>query len=156
MQFRFGPHQGWAAKLTHSSTGGPANDGFWPLPHSGQILEMIARTPKSKAITIERPAVNQDLTMWYTNEPITVTEVESVVRGAIDASGSFSIRYGSDRSAVGTELTTLPISCTSRTTGQITTSFAAASIPADNWVWIGVSGVSGVATQHMNVTLQYR
>lgn len=156
LEYRYGPHQSWAMKVRNISTGGPASDGFWPIPHSGYIDTMILRAIKTKAILIERPAVNQDLTMWYTNEAITVTEVESVVRGAIDASGSFSIRYGSDRSAVGTELTTLPISCTSRTTGQITTSFAAPSIPADNWVWIGVSGVSGVATQHMNVTLQYR
>jgi hypothetical protein len=156
MQYRFGPHQAWAEKMTHASTGGPANDGFWPIPHSGMILEMIARTPKSKAITIERPAVNQDLTIWYTNEAIVVTEVESVLRGGFDASGQFSIRYGSDRTQVGTELTTLPITCTNRTTGQITTSFAAPNIPADNWVWIGVSGVSGVSTSQLNVTLQFQ
>lgn len=155
LEYRFGPHQAWAARLTHSSTGGPANDGFWPIPHSGQVLEMIARTPKSKAITIERPAVNQDLTIWYTNEAIVITEIESILRGSFDASGQFAIRFGSDRSQVGTSVTTLPITCTNRTTGQITTSFASASIPADNWVWIGVSGVSGVSTAQLNVTLQY-
>lgn len=41
LEFRFGPHQAWYEKLTHASTGGPFNDGYWPMPHSGQILEMI-------------------------------------------------------------------------------------------------------------------
>jgi hypothetical protein len=39
--FRFGPHQGWYSLLTHTSQGGPFNDGAWPLPHSGQIVQMI-------------------------------------------------------------------------------------------------------------------
>lgn len=156
IEYRYGPFQSWAMKVRNVGTGGPAGDGFHPIPHSGQINLMVLRAPKAKAITIERPAVNNDLTIWYTNEPITITEVESVLRGGFDASGQFSIRYDSDRSAVGTELTTLPITCTNRSTGQITTSFAAPNIPADNWIWIGVSGVSGVATTQMNVTIQYQ
>lgn len=156
LEYRFGPHQAWAQRMTHSSVGGPANDGFWPIPHSGQMLEQIARAIKTKAITIERPAVNNDLTIWYTNEAITIHEVESVLRGTADASGSFAIRHSTNRSLAGTELTTDAIQCTSRSTGQITTSFAAPNIPADSWVWIGVSGVSGVATTQMNVTIQYR
>jgi len=42
LEFRFGPHQAWYAKLTHDSAGGPFSDGFWPLPHSGQISQMIS------------------------------------------------------------------------------------------------------------------
>src|SRR6185503_9099027 len=56
LEYRFGPHQAWAERLTHASVGGPANDGFWPIPHSGQILEQIVRREKSKSMTIERPA----------------------------------------------------------------------------------------------------
>lgn len=155
LNYQFGPHQSWYIKTSHALTGGPFNNGFWPIPHSGMILEMIARTPKSKAITIERPAVNNDLTIWYTNEAIFITEVESVLRGGFDASGEFAIRHSTDRSQVGTSITTLPIVCTNRTTGQITTSFVSQSIPADSWLWIGVSGVSGIATSQLNVTIQY-
>jgi len=155
LEYRFGPHQGWAERLTHASTGGPANDGFWPLPNSGQMLEQIVRREKSKSITIERPAVNNDLTWFYTNQAITITEVESVVRGTADASGSFAIRYAANRSLAGTELTATAITCVDRTIGQITTSFAAANIPVDNWVWIAVSGVSGVATSQLGVTMHF-
>jgi hypothetical protein len=156
IQYRYGPHQSWAMKVRNIATGGTSSDGFWPIPHSGYIDTMILRAIKTKAITIERPALNQDLTIWYTNEPITIIEVESVVRGTADASGSFAIRYGSSRALSGTELTTTAIQCTSRSTGQITSSFDAPTIPADNWVWIGVSGVSGVPTTQLNVTLQYQ
>jgi hypothetical protein len=155
LDFQFGPHQGWYSKLTHASTGGPKNNGSWPLPHSGQMLEQIVRREKGKSITIERPAVNNDLTWFYTNQAITISEVESVLRGSFDASGLFAIRYSSNRSLAGTELTTIAITCTNRTTGQITSSFAAPNIPADNWVWIAVSGVSGVATSQLHVTVHF-
>lgn len=155
------PHESWYIKTSNDgSSGGPLNNGFWPIAHSGNILEMIATTAgtsaQSKSLTIERPAANDDLTFWYTNSAITITEVESVLRGDFDASGQFAIRYASDRSVAGTEITSTAITCTSRTTGTITTSFASASIPADNWIWVGVSGVSGVATEQMNITIQYQ
>lgn len=41
LEYRFGPHQAWYEKLTHSSTGGPFNDGYWPIAHSGQVAAMI-------------------------------------------------------------------------------------------------------------------
>lgn len=40
LEYRFGPHQSWAMKTSFSS-GGPAGDGFWPIPHSGNVKEMI-------------------------------------------------------------------------------------------------------------------
>lgn len=43
MKYRFGPHQSWHIKTSHASTGGPANDGFWPISHSGNIAQMIAQ-----------------------------------------------------------------------------------------------------------------
>jgi len=41
LTYRFGPHEGWAWKPSYASTGGTANDGFFPIPHSGQIQSMI-------------------------------------------------------------------------------------------------------------------
>jgi len=40
--YRFGPYQAWHVRQTHNNpTGGPNGDGFFPMPHSGQILQMI-------------------------------------------------------------------------------------------------------------------
>lgn len=41
MQYRFGPYQSFAIKTSISSTKGPANDGYWPIAHSGNVNEMI-------------------------------------------------------------------------------------------------------------------
>ena len=41
LTYRFGPHQAWYWKPTYGGTGGPFGDGYFPIPHSGQIEEMI-------------------------------------------------------------------------------------------------------------------
>jgi len=44
LNYRFGPHQSWYIKTTHTNgTGGPFNDGFWPIAHSGNVAQMIAQ-----------------------------------------------------------------------------------------------------------------
>jgi hypothetical protein len=43
LSYRFGRHQSWYIKTTHSNTGGPYNDGFWPIAHSGNVAQMIAQ-----------------------------------------------------------------------------------------------------------------
>jgi len=42
LHYEFGPHQAWYVKASHSNTGGPFNDGFWPIAHSGNVAQMIA------------------------------------------------------------------------------------------------------------------
>lgn len=37
MEYRQGPHEGWAIKIRGVNTGGPSNDGFDPIVPSGQI-----------------------------------------------------------------------------------------------------------------------
>jgi len=43
LQYRMGPHghEAWNWKPSYSLFGGPSNDGFFPIPHSGQIVNMI-------------------------------------------------------------------------------------------------------------------
>jgi len=41
LRYKFGPHEAWSWKPSYGGTGGPESDGFYPLPHSGQILQMI-------------------------------------------------------------------------------------------------------------------
>jgi len=40
-EYRFGPYQSWYMKTTHANTGGPFNDGYWPIAHSGNVSQMI-------------------------------------------------------------------------------------------------------------------
>jgi hypothetical protein len=41
LNYHFGPHQGWYVRTSDTSTGGPEGGGQFPLPHSGQIIQMI-------------------------------------------------------------------------------------------------------------------
>lgn len=41
LEYRFGPHESWHMKNTHSSTSGPDSDGFNPIVPSGAIIQMI-------------------------------------------------------------------------------------------------------------------
>lgn len=47
LDYRLGPHQSWYIKTSHSSTGGPLNDGYWPIAHSGNIGQMITQAISS-------------------------------------------------------------------------------------------------------------
>jgi len=54
LDYRFGPHQSWYTKQTHSSTSGPFGDGFNPLVPSGQIIQMILENaPAGSATTLQ-------------------------------------------------------------------------------------------------------
>ncbi len=41
LEWRFGPHEGLAIRTSNPVGGSPYNDGFWPVPHSGQVIQMI-------------------------------------------------------------------------------------------------------------------
>ncbi|MCV0439807.1 MAG: hypothetical protein K5880_14360 [Hydrogenophaga sp.] len=42
LRYKFGPYQAWHVNpSTNGDTEGPLGDGFFPMPHSGQILQMI-------------------------------------------------------------------------------------------------------------------
>lgn len=41
LEYRFGAHEAWHWKPSYELLGGPAGDGFHPIPHSGQIEHMI-------------------------------------------------------------------------------------------------------------------
>lgn len=43
LSYRFGPYQAWHAKTGLGVTGGPYGDGYWPIPNSGNVKDMITR-----------------------------------------------------------------------------------------------------------------
>ena len=94
------------------------------------------------------------MTLMYTNESLTVASIVSVLRGSATPSVTFSIYYGSDRSGAGTEVVTSGITTTNTTTGTNTTSFNNATIPADNFIWLKTSDVSGLV-EELSVTLRF-
>jgi hypothetical protein len=84
--------------------------------------------------------------LFFTTVSITLSQIRSTVAGSTP-SVTFSIRYGTDVSATGTEVVTGGITCTNTTTGVSTTSFDNATVPLDNFVWLTTSASSGTVDQ---------
>ena len=99
-----------------------------------------------KALTIINPTSSEDVVLFFTTTSITFSQIRSTVMGT-SPSITFSIRYGTDISAAGTEVVTGGITCTNTTTGVSTTSFNNATVPIDNFVWLITTAASGTVTQ---------
>lgn len=111
-------------------------------------------TPFIKAITIESPTSSEDLTMFFTDDAITVTQLNAVLRGNSTPSVTWTIRHNSDRSAVGNEVVTSGTTTTSTSTGSEVTSFNDATIPAGSWVWLETTAQSGTVDE-INITIEF-
>jgi hypothetical protein len=106
-----------------------------------------------KSISIPSPTTSDIYTLLYTKSSMTLTKIQSVLRGSSTPSASYTIKYASDRSSsTPTVVVTGGITVTSTTTGSSITSFNNGTIPAGNFVWIEVTAVSGTVDE-LNVNL---
>jgi len=107
----------------------------------------------SRSITIESPTATEDLSVFFTNLAITITEIRAVVRGSTP-SVTWTIRHGTDRSAAGAQVVTGGTTTTSQTTGSDVTSFNDATIIADSFIWLETTAKTGTVAE-MSVTIVY-
>jgi hypothetical protein len=107
-----------------------------------------------RSISVYAPTTSDNITMFYTTNALTLTNIESVLRGSAGPGVTFSVKYGTDRSAAGTEVVTSGIKCTNTTNGLSTTSFNSGTITGSSFVWLTVSGVSGTVNE-LSVTLEF-
>lgn len=108
----------------------------------------------SKSITIESPGAAEDISMFFTNEAITITEIRAILVGADTPSVTWTIRHGTDRSATGAEAVTGGTTTTSVSSGSDVTSFNDATIVADSFVWLETTAKSGTVTT-LSITIIY-
>lgn len=73
LNYQFGPHQSWYIKQSHTSTGGPFNNGYWPIPHSGQIRAMVA----SGSIQKINGCIGPEITIVGTDNVVVATNFAS-------------------------------------------------------------------------------
>ena len=134
----------------------PISDGGTAKRMDVSVLQdyLKANTYQTKAVTIENPGSAEDISLFYTDEAITIQKLSSVLIGSSTPSVTWTIRYASDRSAAGTEVNTGGKTTTSITTAYVVTSFNNASIPANSFIWLETSGQGGVVDE-MNLTLKY-
>jgi hypothetical protein len=118
-------------QLTISSDGGP------------QGASGPAGPPKS--LTIGYPVAGDNLTLFYTQIDIALTQVAAILRGTSSPSVTYTLKYAANRSSAGTAATALT-TVTSLTTASIAT-LQNMPIPANNFLWLEVSATSGNPTE---------
>ncbi len=116
-------------------------------------VEGVLNPIQSKTITIESPTAAEDLSMFYTDDAITITKIVFVITGSTSA--TTTIRHHTDRSNAGNEVVTGGTTANSTTTGNVVTSFNDATVPADSFVWLETTALSGTPTS-LSVTVFYR
>jgi hypothetical protein len=143
------------AGLGPARTGGASTDylsadGTYSVPPGGSAATL------TKSITVEDPAADEDISMFFTTVAITVTQLSAVITGT--TSVTYTIRHHTDRSNAGNEVVTggtaVSSASTGDTTGIITTSFNDETIPVDSFVWIETTALTDTPDS-LNVTIEY-
>lgn len=117
--------------------------------------EAVLSPVQSKSITVESPGAAEDLSMFYTDDAITITKIVAVLVGSSTPSVTWTVRHHTDRSNAGNEVVTGGTTTTSVSTGSVVTSFNDATVPADSFVWLETTAQSGTVGQ-INITVFYR
>ena len=107
-----------------------------------------------KSLTISYPTASEDVTILYTEAEHILSRVSSVLVGTGGSTVSFTLRYASDRSSAGTEVKTGGLTCGSTSTANNETVFDSATVPANNFIWLETSSITG-SVQEFHVSLTF-
>ncbi len=101
---------------------------------------------QSRSISYGGPLLNEFITYFWTNTAITFSHMHSVVAGTTP-NATIDILYTSDRSnTLGTTILGNLI-CNNTTTGTESTSFQNATVPANNFILIHTTALSGTVDE---------
>lgn len=107
----------------------------------------------TKSITVEAPTAAEDISFFYTETAITITNIEVVMVGTTP-SVTWTLRHGTDRSAAGTEVVTGGTTTTDTTTGESIIVFDDPTIAANSFIWVETTAQSGTVTS-MAIAVSY-
>ena len=114
---------------------------------AGNDVQLTPRKFHPFRHVVEDPTSSEDITIGFTNEAITITEMRAVLLGSSTPSVTWTIRHDTDRSATGAEVVTGGTATTDTTTGDDVTSFNDATIPADSHIWLESTAKSGTVDE---------
>lgn len=108
-----------------------------------------------KTLTIINPSTFDlpEVTLFYVKNAVTISKINAVCRGSAP-SVSYSLRYAPNRSATGTEVVSGGLLCSDTSTGDVTTTFDNATLPAGSFLWLKVTAMSGTVDE-FSVTLSF-
>jgi len=111
---------------------------------------------KSKSITIESPSAAENITLFYTPVGLTILSISTVLRGSSTPTLDWTLEFDSNRNpASATEAVTGGSTASSTTVGDDITIFNEPAIPADSFVWLKTTGISG-SIDSFHATIRYR
>jgi len=111
-----------------------------------------AQDLNSFRISVENPTGTEDISIGFTNEAITITEIRAVLIGSATPTVTWTVRHGTDRSAAGAEAVTGGTITTSVSTGSDVTSFNDATIVANSFLWLETTNQGGTVTEiHISI-----
>lgn len=93
-----------------------------------------------KSVTIVNPTGVDDLMMFYVNAACTIKQITASVKGSSSPSINFDIRFAPNPSDTGTSVVT---GGTNVSQTQIVTTFNNATIPANSYVRVVTSSLTG-------------
>jgi hypothetical protein len=109
-----------------------------------------------KSLTVESPTSSENIGFFFTEVPITVSQVNDVVRGSGGPSVTWNVRHAPTRDAGAPNSLFAANRATTSTTGaEATSGFDDPTIPAGSWVWFITSAVAGTVNE-LTVTLRFR
>ncbi len=132
--------------LTGTPIGNVGYDATGKLVQGANVDVSLNRT-----LTLQAPTSADNITIFRTDVAITAQEVIAVSTGT-SPSTTYILRHSTDRSAVGNLLTTSGTT-TSTTSGDIAT-LSDSTIPADSWIWLETSAVSG-SNVYLTIDIKY-
>lgn len=115
---------------------------------------IIGGRSTSKSILIESPTNLEDLSFFFTDRSITITKIRPILVGSNLPSVTWTLRHGTDRSAVGSEVISVGTVTTEVTTGIDIISFDDPTIIANSHVWFETTVQSGII-ESINLTVFY-
>lgn len=115
--------------------------------------EVALQRVLSKMISITNPSTSEFIALMQLANAITIRRIVAAVAGTTP-SRTFTLRHGSDISATGTEVVTGGSAISNTTTGTIITTFNAASVAANSWLWLRTTAGSGTVTR-LDVHIEY-
>ena len=106
----------------------------------------------SKSVTILSPTNTDKVTLFYIERPITISSVQTVVRGTGSASVTWQIYHG-NRDSNATQLFTSSQTTSNVSVGNTSNSgFSDNTVDANKFVWVELSSVAtGTSEFHMTV-----
>jgi hypothetical protein len=145
---------GFSAPVESSDTTGATGDTY-----SGThdfTSATVKGVPQRASITVEEPAGDEDISLLFVDEAVTIDKIVAVLVGSDTPSVTWTIRHGSDRSATGTEVVTDGTTTTNTSSGDSVDSFDDGTIDADSHLWLETTAQSGTVTSIVITIIYHR